>query len=144
MTRQGTGKHGSTADPVRAYLKSRGVSDDIVEGGLESVVERWDSISKTAKDYDFTLDDWLNDMDLRDIIHGAMTAATAADRESVSSALKKADERLKKATAKTGSIWGTAMQGDLAPHPVKNWWYFRRPLNPGETMADDLEAAGLD
>ncbi len=144
MTRQGTGKHGSTADPVRAYLKSRGVSDDIVEGGLESAIDRWDSISKTAKDYDFTLDDWLNDMDLRDIIHGAMAATTDADRESLASALKKADDRLRKSTAKTGSIWGSAMQGALAPDPVTSWWYFRRPLNPGEIMADDLEAAGLD
>lgn len=143
MTRQGTGKHGSTADPVRAYLRSRGVSDDIVEGGLDSAIDRWDSISKTAKDYDFTLDDWLNDMDLRDIIHGALSAATVAERESVASALKKADDRLRKSTEKTGSIWGSAMQGDFAPDPVKGWWYFRRPLNPGETMADDLEAAGL-
>ena len=144
MTRQGTGKHGSTADPVRAYLKSRGVSDAIVEGGLESAIERWSEISKTAKGYDFTLDDWLNDMDLRDIIHGAMRAATEAERESAAPALQKADDRLKKATVKTTSIWGSAMTGEMAPDPVNAWWYFRRPKDPGETMQEDLEAAGLD
>ncbi|HZK78736.1 MAG TPA: hypothetical protein VFC35_07500 [Gemmatimonadaceae bacterium] len=144
MTRHRTGISGTVNDPVRRYLKARGVSAEMVEGGLEAAVDRWDSISRTAKNYDFTLDDWLNDMDLRDIIAGAMGAAEPAEREAVSERLKKADDRLKKATVKTVSIWGDGMAGDMAPDPAKAWWYFRRPSDPGEMMREDLEIAGLE
>jgi len=140
---RGSSKKSAPVDPVRAYLKSRGVSEDLVEGGLDGVIDRWDAISRSAKDYDFTLDDWLNDMDLRDIINGAMKAAPDAERKDVTARLKKADERLRNATAETGSIWGSAMAGEAAPDPLKEWWYFRRPLNPGEMMKEDLESAGL-
>lgn len=144
MTRNRTGISGSVNDPVRRYLKSRGVSSELIEGGLEAAIDRWDVISRTAKTYDFTLDDWLNDMDLRDIIAGAMGVAEAAERKAVSERLEKADNRLREATVQTGSIWGAAMSGDMAPDPKKAWWYFRRPMDPGETMQEDLEASGLD
>lgn len=145
MSRQSaSAKSGSMADPVRKYLKSRGVSDELIEGGLDGAVDRWDTISQTAKNYDFTLDDWLNDMDLRDIIDGALKAAEKPERDAVSPRLKRADARLRKATVETGSIWGAPMPGEEARDPSKSWWYFRRPLNPGETMQEDLEAAGLD
>jgi hypothetical protein len=144
MTRHRTGISGSANDPVRMYLKSRGVSSELIEGGLEAAIDRWDAISRTAKTYDFTLDDWLNDMDLRDIIEGAMGVGDAAEHDSVSERLKAVDDRLKKGTVETGSIWGSAMSGDLAPDPAKAWWYFRRPSKPGETMREDLETAGLE
>ncbi len=144
MTRNRTGIAGSVNDPVRRYLKSRGVSSELIEGGLEAAIDRWDAISRTAKSYDFTLDDWLNDMDLRDIIEGALGVATPAERKAVTERLGKADHKIREATVKTGSIWGSAMSGLLAPNPKKAWWYFRRPLDPGETMQEDLEAAGLD
>lgn len=144
MTRHRTGISGSVNDPVRKYLRTRGVSEELVDGGLEAAIDRWDAISRTAKTYDFTLDDWLNDMDLRDIIEGALSVADDAERASVSERLQTADDRLKKATVKTGSIWGSAMSGDLAPDPAKAWWYFRRPSKPGEMMKEDLETAGLD
>src|SRR4051794_27138906 len=140
MTRHRTGISGTVNDPVRRYLKMRGVSPEMIEGGLEAAVDRWDSISRTAKEYDFTLDDWLNDMDLRDIIEGALGAADTAGRDAVAEQLEEADTRLRKATVKTGSIWGDGMVGDLAPDPVKAWWYFRRPSKPGEMLQEDLDA----
>ena len=47
-------------------------------------------------------------------------------------------------TGETGSILGVGDVGRLAPDPVKAWWYFRGPMHPGETMQEDLEAAGLE
>ncbi len=114
-----------------------------MDGGLEGAIDRWDAIARSARDYDFTLDDWLNDMDLRDIIEGAMKSAEKSERHAVAPKLAKADERLREATAETGSIWGDAMADAASWDPSRTWWYFRRPLNPGETMQDDLDAAGL-
>lgn len=115
----------------------------MIEGGLEAAIERWDLISRTAKNYDFTLDDWLNDMDLRDIIAGAMAVAGPQELKSMAERLSKADHKLREATVETGSIWGSAMTGEMTPDPETAWWYYRRPSEPGETMQEDLDAAGL-
>ena len=129
---------------ARKYMQDRGVSSDLVQDGLEGAVARWEAIAVSAKNYDFTLDDWLNDMDLRDIIAGALAVAGPDEKKAVSERLNKADHKLREATVETGSIWGSAMSGEMAPDPKKAWWYFRRPMDPGETMQEDLEAAGLD
>ncbi|MGH9420030.1 MAG: hypothetical protein ACRD3J_08660 [Thermoanaerobaculia bacterium] len=131
------------SDAVARYMRSRGVSGSLVEDGLEGAIDRWDALARSARDYDFTLDDWLNDMDLRDIIEGAMQAAGQSERESVAKSLAKADERMKKATVQTGSIWGKANAASENYDPLKSWWYFRRPKHPGEDMQSDLVAAGL-
>ena len=144
MTKKRASKNVRRAsDGVRLYMRSRGVSDDLIDGGLDGAVDRWDVIARSAKDYDFTLDDWLNDMDLRDIIEGALQAAGEAERAEVSRRLANADERLMKATVQTGSIWGDAMTAAASYDPGTTWWYFRRPANPGEIMQADLDAAGL-
>lgn len=136
-------KRGRPSAAVARYLASRGVEEDLVGGGLDAAIDRWDAIARSARDYDFTLDDWLNDMDLRDIIEGAMNAAEDAERNAVRKRLDAADERLRAATVETGSIWGDAMADSASWDPKRTWWYFRRPANPGETMREDLDSAGL-
>jgi hypothetical protein len=132
------------SEAVARYMKSRGVSQELIEDGLEGAIDRWDEIARSAKNYDFTLDDWLNDMDLRDIIEGSLQAADKVERDSVAKLLAKADARMKKATVETGSIWGTANAESEKYDPARTWWYFRRPRHPGEMMQNDLIAAGLD
>ncbi len=143
MARKRASNSSMPSDEVRRYLKSRGVATDLIDGGVESAVDRWDAIARSAKNYDFTLDDWLNDMDLRDIIEGALAHASKPEQSAVALRLANADERLRNATALTGSIWGDALADAASWDPEKTWWYFRRPLNPGETMQADLDAAGL-
>jgi hypothetical protein len=132
------------SDAVARYMKSRGVAQHVIEDGLEGAIDRWDALARSARDYDLTLDDWLNDMDLRDVIEGSMQAADEPERESVAKLLAKADARMKKATVETGSIWGKANAEKYQYDPVRTWWYFRRPRHPGEMMQNDLIAAGLD
>jgi hypothetical protein len=144
MSKSNSSDGAPSANAVARYMESRGVSRQIIEEGLEGAIDRWDALARSAKDYDFTLDDWLNDMDLRDIIEGSMQAADEAERESVEKALAKADDRMKKATVQTGSIWGKANLESGKYDPEKAWWYFRRPRHPGEMMQNDLIEAGLD
>lgn len=143
MTRKNESKHGKSRDPVESYLKSRGASDDLVESGLAGAVARWESIAKSVDHYDLTLDDWLNDMDLRDVIAGALDAAGEGDRARVSGRLERADDLFRQGTVVTGPLWGKALAASHSHDPVHTWWYFRRPRNPGETLKADLEAAGL-
>jgi hypothetical protein len=144
MKRKGESKNsGSTSDPARDYMKSRGASSHVVEGGLPAAVARWESIAESVDGYDLTLDDWLNDMDLRDIIAGALAAAGKSEGKLVSGQLKQADDRFREATVATGPVWGNAVAASHSHHPEGTWWYFRIPRHPGATLRTDLESAGL-
>ena len=124
-------------DPVRRYLAERGVSPGVRQRGLRGIVTQWDAIASRAQRYDLTLDDWLNDLDLRDIIAGAMLVAREDERRDLQSILARADERFRRATVES-------------PRPLvagadrtAQWWYLRHPAQPGAGMRDDLIAAGL-
>jgi hypothetical protein len=107
---------------------------------LEESVARWEAIAKTAATYNLTLDDWLNDLDLRDVIerqrrHGEITDA-------LQSRLEAADHEFRENTRETTrSLWGDNAGADH--RPTREWWYFRYPSSPGKEMRTDLQAAGV-
>ena len=133
----GPDKRQDPHDPVARYLAERGVSAKVRNMGLRGIVMQWDGISSRAERYDLTLDDWLNDLDLRDIIDGAMSVAREDERRELQAVLARADERFRRATVES-------------PKPLvvgadrtAQWWYLRHPAQPGAGMRDDLIAAGL-
>ncbi|MEO6864220.1 MAG: hypothetical protein ABI229_02095 [Gemmatimonadaceae bacterium] len=143
MTRHDdTQKHAS--DPVAQYFAERGVPDEVRRTGLAGIIAKWTAIAGTAARYDLTLDDWLNDVDLRDIIAGAVTAAPESERNTIREALDRADTLFRAATVATKrSMSGDAVASADNHDPHHQWWYFRRPANPGETMREDLAEAGI-
>src|SRR5665213_725625 len=99
-------RHDDARDPVATYLADRGVSDQLRSAGLRGLVGRWKVIAHDAAHYDLTIDDWLNDVDLRDIIAGAMDVAPAAERLAIEPELVGADETFRAATIETQrSLW---------------------------------------
>jgi hypothetical protein len=114
------------ADPVRRYLKKRGVRPDLVEGGLPGLVARWQAIvDEVAGGYKLTLDDYLNDMDVRDIIAGALAVAEAKERRTIERPLALADETFLAATNPENT--GDPQNPPNPANPSENWWYFRKP-----------------
>ena len=128
---------------MRSYLKSRGASNHVVDAGLSGAVKRWESVADSVDGYDFTLDDWLNDMDLRDIIAAALHVAGAKEKRSVAGRLEQADEKFCNATVVSGPVWGSKVAASHSHDPTRTWWYFRIPRNPGETLKADLKSSGL-
>ena len=124
-------------DPVERYLTERGVSTSVRRTGLRGIVAKWDAVASHAERYDLTLDDWLNDLDLRDIIAGAMSLVPKHERQAVRSILDGADDRFRRATVE--SPRPLVADADRAAQ----WWYLRYPAHPGARMRDDLLAAGL-
>ena len=142
-TRRAGRKESGSNDEVRAYLKSRGVSDDIVAAGLPGIVARWESIARAVDGYRFSLDDWLNDVDLRDVIAGALEVGGDHTLQSVSARLAKADDQFREATVASGPVWGARVAASHRHDSTRTWWYFRIPRRCGETLASDLKGAGL-
>jgi hypothetical protein len=141
-------KHGepepSSRDPVAEYFETRGVSENVRTRGLRGLVADWVAIARSAGRYNLTLDDWVNDLDLRDIIAGALAVAPDSERHAMRDLLERADEEFRAATftsAHAAPHNSTARAN--AYDPTRQWWYFRYPAHPGDSMRADLNAAGV-
>lgn len=108
---------------------------------LADLVGRWEEIAKHAATYNLTLDDWLNDLDLRDMIARQMSDALTVD-DSLRPRLEAADQAFRAATRESNrSMWGPTAGGEH--HATRHWWYFRYPSSPGSEMRRDLTSAGI-
>ena len=147
-TRQPAHDHGHdhVDDAVDRYLAERGVADHVRARGLRGMVDDWARLAASAERYDLTLDDWINDLDLRDIIAGALAVASPGEQQQrVRATLAHADERFRAATVECAPPLAGAGTGELVQPPDAQgaWWYRRAPAHPGATMRDDLTAAGV-
>ena len=146
-SRPGAGDHA-----LQAYLATRGLPPDARQRGFHGLVLAWERIARAAARYDLTLDDWRNDLDLRDIIAGAVTVASEQDLLGTRDALARADALFRAGTEETQRpLWSSAEHRsdpaavhstETGPTPSR-WWYRRRPLHPGDTIRAELEDAGF-
>ena len=135
-----------TLDPVTRYLQSRDCSRDMIRGGLTGLVSRWEGIvAAVTRGYDASLDNYLTDMDLRDILSGALAAVGPRDAlpPEIDKRVAAADRKFMELTQATDDLWGDPDDGEGAPDPETQWWYYRRPSKPGAALKDDLKSAGL-
>ncbi len=131
-------------DALRAYLDERGLEGDLLENGLAGLVERWEAIvNEVERGYELTIDDYLNDVDLRDILAGAWELAPDDERQPLRARRDLADNRYRSVTQECPPLWGEAVTEEMGFTPEKEWWYFRRPRRPGQMLADDLAMDGL-
>jgi hypothetical protein len=131
-------------DGVRRYLEERGCDEMRIAAGLDGLVERWaEVVDAVQRGYDLTLDDYLDDMDGRDILVGALAAATEKEREAASVLVDHADQLFLAATRPCGPVWGPAVAEEDHHDPDRQWWYFRCPRYPGPMLEDELVADGL-
>jgi hypothetical protein len=140
IERDDTSRH--SRDPVAEYFAKRGVSAGVRRKGLRGIIAEWHAIAHTAPTYDLTLDDWLNDVDLRDIIAGAFAVAPETVQHDLRKFLDQADDDFRAATIECSSLRGTSKDEDTRDR-TRAWWYYRCPARPGETMRRDLAAAGI-
>jgi hypothetical protein len=131
-------------DAVHHYLMSRGCSPMVVRRGLSGLLEQWAKIvTATERGHDASLDEWLNDMDLRDILAGALAAAVPSERRAAAVRLDEADERFHAITEPAPCLWGEEIARNNSWRPEWQWWYFRRPSVPGPLLREDLLVHGF-
>ncbi|MGE0439329.1 MAG: hypothetical protein AB7S39_02480 [Gemmatimonadales bacterium] len=116
----------------------------MVKGGLDGLLSHWESLVAAVEDgYDLTFDDYLNDMDLRDILAGALEVAAADDRAAAERRIEKLDRRFHSLTVECGPIWGETAARENGHDSNDQWWYFRRPKRPAPDFEEELREAGL-
>jgi len=132
------------ADAIHTYLMSRGCSPLVVRRGLSGVLDHWTKIVAAIEHgHDLSLDEWLNDMDLRDILSGTLAAAPPQERRDAALRLDEADRRFHAITEPSPCLWGEEIAENNSWRPEWQWWYFRRPNAPGPLLREDLLVHGF-
>jgi hypothetical protein len=137
-------KHGNlnerAGDPVRDLLRRQGAPYAVIANGLRGLVENWERVvGMILEGYPLTLDDYLNDMDGRQLLENALDVAPAEVRQSVIGRVRDADTRARLALVPAGRcLWGRIVAEDEGWREERNWWYFERPRAPGARLGEEL------
>lgn len=123
---------------VREFLRGRGLADEIVAAGAEGLVEHWEQAARDAEHerYPFGVEDWLNELDGRQLIAELTLSVKNAFTASHMARVSEADARLDACTERvTECLWGAGMAKRMKWSPKGEWWYWRRP----RAVADDFD-----
>ena len=128
-------------DPIRAYLRKKGCPEHIVKCGLEGLVETWDTVvTEVSHGYDLTLDDYLNDMDGRQLIEEVVPRASTPAHKALIKRLGRLDGVMRTLIEPSEKpLWDDNAVKENGWTAEKNWWYFNRPKRPGPDLRDELE-----
>lgn len=127
-------------DLIREFLQEKGCPNNLIEGGLSGLVESWERIvDSIVTGYSLTLDDYLNDLDLRQLLDETLNLAPAAEKSSLLNRVQEADEQMQAVTLLADEcLWGNEVAAEEGWTPQKNWWYYRIPQKAGEDLRQDL------
>jgi hypothetical protein len=128
-------------DPVGEFLKNRGCPDHVVSGGLQGLAENWEEVVRSVEEgYSLGLDDYLNDMDGRQLMEEALHIAPARDKETVLKRVRQADAKMQWLVKPARRcLWGDETARQKGWTAKKNWWYFSLPTRPGEELLGEID-----
>jgi hypothetical protein len=132
-------------DSAREYLRQLGVSDSVVEGGLEGLVENWERVVlEVANEYQLDLDSYLNDMDLRQLIEDVLALEEVDQPAQLIERIAQADRQLKTLVEPAGRcLWSEQVAVEAGWNPEQNWWYYSRPIKAGPELIEELNSLRL-
>ena len=130
-------------DPVREYLRRSGAPYSVVAQGLRGLVENWERVvNQVVEGYNLTLDDYLNDMDGRQLLANALELAPAEVRNAFLPRVHDADNRARLNLVPAGRcLWGGIVAEEEGWREDTHWWYFEKPRNPGPRLQAELDGA---
>ena len=115
--------------------------------GPPDVTELRDSIDQWAefvadlelKEYAFDIDNWRNDVDVRQLILEALPMFSREEMGDHALKLDAADTAFKASTRDFKKcVWGHGTQKKEKWSPQTNWWYFRTPIRSNGALEDEL------
>jgi hypothetical protein len=130
-------------DPIRAYLRESGCGSHLIEGGLPGLIEKWNAVTQSVENgYALGLDDYLNDMDTRQLIEEALEVATPDQHLEAADEIARLDQLMHSLTKPAGGcLWGAEVAEEEGWNVNQNWWYFSRPIRGNEDLDAEIDAA---
>ncbi|MFZ5784706.1 MAG: hypothetical protein ACOY4R_31300 [Pseudomonadota bacterium] len=107
---------------------------------LRDLIDQWAEFTAgLAGGYSFDLDNWLNDVDVRELILEALPMFSREEMGEHAFKLDEADRLFRAATRDFRKcVWGTGTARKEKWNAERNWWYFRTPLNGNPQLEDEL------
>jgi len=130
-----------SAEEVRDFLRARGCPEPVANAGLAGLIEDWERIAEEiVTGYAVGLDDYLNDMDVRELIAAAIAAVPKVLPPALRRKLDAADQRARSALVPAARcLWGPRLAAANAWDAQGHWWYFMKPARPGDELKRDLQ-----
>ena len=134
----------SLAAEVMQWLRVRGCPDHVVEDGLPGLIARWERVAEEcARGYRGGLDDWLDDLDARQLLFELAQEFPAGIDEPLDARLAAADASLGSVTYTADEcVWGGESARENGWAAKVEWWYWCIPLDPGEELSQELGLRG--
>lgn len=128
-------------DAVRDFLREKGCAYQLIERGFVGLVESWEKVVQSVEEgYTLTMDDYLNDLDARQLLDEAMSVASAAELARFDDRIQQADDQMKSLTRRTGvCLWGDEVAEEEGWTPKKNWWYYSRPIEADADLLAEID-----
>ena len=108
---------------------------------IRELIDQWATFSTdlARKDYTFDIDNWLNDVDVRELILEALPMFSREEMGDHALKLDNADKTFTEATKPfKRCVWGSGTAKKEKWTAEKNWWYFRTPLRSNAQLEDEL------
>lgn len=130
-------------DPVGEFLRKRGCPEHVIRGGLRGLAENWEEVVRAVEEgYSLGLDDYLNDMDGRQLLEEALAVAPAQEKKAAVARVRKADAALRTLVRPAGRcLWGDEAARQENWTAKNNWWYYCRPIEAGDDLLAELDEA---
>jgi hypothetical protein len=108
---------------------------------LQELIDQWAGFARELErqEYTFDLDNWLNDVDVRELILEALPMFSREEMGDHALKLDEADRAFMAATRDfKRCVWGSGTARKEHWDARKNWWYFRTPTRSNGQLEDEL------
>src|SRR5262245_40732492 len=128
-------------DPVRDFLEEKGCGPHLIEAGLPGLVASWERLVQSVEaGYRLGLDDYLNDLDVRQLIEEALEVASDQQRDELDDRIQRADEAMRSLVLPVDAcLWGPEIAEEEGWTAKRNWWYFSRPINANSELLAEID-----
>jgi hypothetical protein len=105
-----------------------------------TLIDQWVAFADgLAQGYTFDLDNWLNDVDIRQLIREAEPMFGPDELADYAVRLEEADRVFRQATRDLDKcVWGKKAARREKWTAAKNWWYFRAPRRSNAQLEEEL------
>ena len=108
---------------------------------LQELIDQWATFAGDLEreGYTFDLDNWLNDVDVRELILEALPMFSREEMGDHALKLDAADQAFRVATREfKRCVWGSGTARKEKWTAQINWWYFRTPARSNDQLEDEL------
>lgn len=118
------------AGNLEDFLREEGAPDVVVRGGLDVLMAGWErTVAALEAGYAGDYEDYLGDLDGRQLLAQALERVTREQADSVAERLQQLDARMRAVTTPVARcLWGMIVADEEGWSPEDNWWYFMKPV----------------